>query len=52
MQWLARGVYFFHETGENRADTGEGSRVVRVGTHALKEGVLNGLPQIQALYRA
>jgi hypothetical protein len=38
MQWPARGVYFFHETGENRADTGEGSRVVRVGTHALKEG--------------
>jgi hypothetical protein len=38
MQWPARGVYFFHETGENRSDTGEGPRVVRVGTHALKEG--------------
>jgi hypothetical protein len=38
MRWPARGVYFFHETGENRSDTGEGQRVVRVGTHALKEG--------------
>jgi hypothetical protein len=38
MQWPVRGVYFFHETGENRSDTGEGPRVARVGTHALKEG--------------
>lgn len=38
MQWPLRGVYFFHETGENRSDTGEGPRVARVGTHALKEG--------------
>lgn len=33
-----RGVYFFRESGENRAETGTGSRVVRVGTHALKRG--------------
>ena len=36
MSWPKRGVYFFRELGENRTDTGEGSRVVRVGTHALK----------------
>ncbi len=30
-----RGVYFFFENGELRSDSGGGSRVVRVGTHAL-----------------
>jgi hypothetical protein len=35
MSWPKRGVYFFREPGENRTDTGEGPRVVRVGTHAL-----------------
>ena len=34
--WPKRGVYFFREPGQSRTDTGEGSRVVRVGTHALK----------------
>jgi hypothetical protein len=38
MKWPARGIYFFREAGENRSDTGEGPRVVRVGTHALKTG--------------
>jgi hypothetical protein len=38
MKWPARGVYFFREAGESRSDTGEGLRVVRVGTHALKAG--------------
>ena len=38
MQWPRRGVYFFMESGENRADSGTGSRLVRVGTHALKPG--------------
>src|SRR3984885_3438171 len=38
MKCPARGVYFFREAGENRSDTGEGLRVVRVGTHALKAG--------------
>ncbi len=38
MDWPRRGVYFFHEQGENRSDTGNGLRVVRVGTHALKAG--------------
>ena len=30
-----RGVYFFFEDGESCTDSGSGSRVVRVGTHAL-----------------
>ena len=38
MDWPKRGVYFFFEQGENRSDTGNGLRVVRVGTHALKVG--------------
>lgn len=38
MGWPLRGVYFFMENGENRSDSGEGSRIVRVGTHALKSG--------------
>jgi hypothetical protein len=38
LTWPNRGVYFFRESGENRADTGPGPRVVRVGTHALKAG--------------
>lgn len=36
MDWPSRGVYFFREAGEDRSDTGIGSRIVRVGTHALK----------------
>ena len=36
MGWPQRGVYFFREAGEIRTDTGDGPRVVRVGTHALK----------------
>jgi hypothetical protein len=35
MRWPHRGVYFFFENGEERSDSGEGPRVVRVGTHAL-----------------
>jgi hypothetical protein len=38
MGWPERGVYFFFDPGESRSDTGEGPRVVRVGTHALKSG--------------
>ena len=38
MSWPKRGVYFFMERGEVRTDTGEGRRVVRVGTHALRAG--------------
>ena len=38
MHWPNRGVYFFFEPGERRSGSGAGSRVVRVGTHALKAG--------------
>jgi hypothetical protein len=38
MSWPERGVYFFFENGEIRLDTGNGNRIVRVGTHALKSG--------------
>jgi hypothetical protein len=38
MPWPDRGVYFFFEEGEHRSDSGSGARVVRVGTHALREG--------------
>ena len=38
MNWPQRGVYFFQEAGECRTDTGDGRRIVRVGTHALKAG--------------
>lgn len=38
VSWPQRGVYFFMEHGEDRTDTGQGLRVVRVGTHALKAG--------------
>jgi hypothetical protein len=38
MNWPRKGVYLFQEAGEHRADSGEGLRIVRVGTHALKAG--------------
>ncbi len=38
MDWPRRGVYFFREATESRTETGEGPRIVRVGTHALKAG--------------
>lgn len=43
MDWPKRGVYFFRESGENRADSGEGPRIVTVGTHALKAGARTAL---------
>lgn len=36
MDWPKRGVYFFFEPDENRSGSGNGPRVVRVGTHAIK----------------
>ena len=38
MEWPQRGVYFFMESGEGRRESGEGLRIVRIGTHALKDG--------------
>src|ERR1700688_2926380 len=37
LHWPRRRVYFFMEEGENRLDSGNGLRIVRVGTHALKK---------------
>lgn len=38
MDWPRRGIYFFFEEGQDRDESGDGLRVVRVGTHALKPG--------------
>jgi hypothetical protein len=38
LSWPKRGVYFFREPGEERSNSGGGPRIVRVGTHALREG--------------
>ena len=38
MKWPTRGIYFFMEAGEVRANIGDCPRIVRVGTHALKAG--------------
>jgi len=38
MDWPQRGIYFFQEPTEYRSDTGHSLRIVRVGTHALKDG--------------
>jgi hypothetical protein len=35
LKWPERGIYFFFEPGEVRRESGDGPRVVRVGTHAL-----------------
>lgn len=41
--WPERGVYFFMEEGETRTESGEGLRIVRIGTHALREGAKSTL---------
>ena len=43
MDWPERGVYFFFEPGERRRQAGDGDRIVRVGTHALKTGAVSTL---------
>ena len=43
--WPDRGVYFFFEAGEVRRDSGNGPRIVRVGTHALGAGSRSTLRQ-------
>lgn len=35
MNWPERGVYFFMEDGEERRESGQGQRIVRVGSHAV-----------------
>ncbi|MDE0620500.1 MAG: hypothetical protein OXH83_02390 [Bryobacterales bacterium] len=36
--WPSRGVYFFMESGEDRAGEDQEPRIVRVGTHAVGKG--------------
>jgi len=43
--WPERGVYLFFEPDEARRESGEGPRVVRVGTHALGAGSRSTLRQ-------
>ena len=43
--WPRRGVYFIFEPGEIRHESGEGLRIVRVGTHALGDGSRSTLRQ-------
>ena len=38
LNWPKRGVYFFFEPDEDRTTSGNGHRVVRIGTHALNTG--------------
>ena len=38
MDWPLRGVYLFSEGTERRTHSGDGPRVIRVGTHALVTG--------------
>ena len=51
MNWPQRGVYFFFEPGESRSRSGTGNRVVRVGTHALKDGSRSTLWQRLSQHR-
>ena len=51
MDWPQRGVYFFFEPGESRSVSGTGNRVVRVGTHALKDGSRSTLWQRLSQHR-
>lgn len=44
-RWPRRGVYFFFEPGENRSGSGDGPRLVRIGTHALGTGARSTLHQ-------
>ena len=43
MGWPPRGVYFFYENSESRSGEGAGRRVVRIGTHGLKNGARSTL---------
>lgn len=45
MKWPKRGIYFFMEDGEQRTNSGQGPRIVRVGTHAVSAGSKTALWQ-------
>lgn len=46
-----RGVYFFFDDRQPRRDSGEGPRIVRVGTHALAAGSASSLRQRLSQHR-
>lgn len=50
-EWPQRGVYFFFDPDEPRTDSGEGHRVVRVGTHALTASSRSTLHQRLSQHR-
>jgi hypothetical protein len=39
MNWPKRGIYFFFEPDEIRTTSGDGLRIVRVGTHAIDKPI-------------
>ncbi len=49
--WPKRGVYYFYEPHESRLDTGDGLRIVRVGTHAVSAGAKSTLRQRLSSHR-
>lgn len=49
--WPHRGVYFFFDDREPRRDSGNGPRVVRIGTHALTIGSKSTLAQRLSQHR-
>lgn len=51
LSWPDRGVYFFFEDSQVRSTSGEGARVVRVGTHAVSRGSRTKLWQRLATHR-
>ena len=51
MSWPERGVYFFFEPGEVRTSQPTIDRVVRVGTHALKENSRTTLWKLLSQHR-
>jgi hypothetical protein len=49
--WPDRGLYLFFEPFEKRQESGDGPRIVRVGTHALSAGSRSTLRQRLAQHR-
>lgn len=50
-RWPQRGVYFFFDDREQRLDSGNGPRIVRVGTHGLNAGSRSTLRQRLSQHR-
>ena len=56
MNWPPRGIYFFLDERDRRTDSGDGLRLVRVGTHALtatsRTSLWNRLSQHKGIQRS